>query len=121
MQVIVCYSNRSDNSDVDEEQDEPLQYNPVTCTGLQPGSDVYVFGLKLQIGADGSVIPTNQQKYIWIDAILHKLQRPVNPLSPIPSNSPKHLKNVVGGLQRIAGDNVMSGVYLLGKLTCNHV
>ena len=103
-------TNRCANSDVDEEQDEPLQYNPVTCTDLQPGSDIYVFGPELQIGADGSGIPPKQQKYIWIDAILHKLQRPVNLLSPIPSNSPKHLKNVVGGLQRISGDNMMSGM-----------
>ena len=101
---------------MDEEQNEPSQYDPVTCTGLQPGSDVYVFGPKFQIAADGSLVPMGQQQYMWIDTILRKLQRPVNPLSPIPSHSLKHLNIVVRGLHTFAGDNVMSGVYLLGKL-----
>ena len=73
-----------------------------------------------QISADGSVVPTSQHQYIWIDTILQKLQRPVNLLSPIPSYFLKHLNIVVGGLHTLAGDNVVSGVYLLGKLGLLH-
>ena len=109
------YLYRNDTSDVDEEQDEPSQYNPVTCTGLQPGSDVYVFGPNFQISANGSVVPTSQHQFIWIDSILQKLERPVNPLPPIPSYSLQHLYNVVSGVHTIAGDNVISGVYILGR------
>ena len=74
-----------------------------------------------EIAADGSLVPMGQQQYMWIDTILRKLQQPVNPLSSIPSHSLKHLNIVVGGLHTFAGDNVMSGVYLLGKLKWNEV
>jgi len=102
---------------VDEEQEGPSHYDPVTCTGLQPGSDVFVFGPKLQISAvDGSVIPPDQQRFIWIEHILQKLQRPVNPLSSIQINPNQHHLNVlIKGIHTIAGDNVVSGLYLLGK------
>ena len=54
--------------------------------------------------------------YIWIDEILQKLQRPLNPLSPLLHYSSDHLTTIVTGMRNLAGDNVLSGVYLLGAL-----
>ena len=86
----------------------------MTCTGLQPGSNVYVFGPEFQLSDDGCVIPVEDQRYIWIETVLQKLQQPVNPLPPLPNYSLNHLNTLVNAMQEIAGENVQSGVYLLG-------
>ena len=69
-----------------------------------------MFGPNLQL--------TDDQRFIWIDEILQKLQRPLNPLPPLSDYSFNHLNTVVTGMRTPAGDNVLSGVYLhvLGAL-----
>lgn len=90
-------------------------YEAVTCTGLQPNSDVFIFGPEFQVWYDGTLIPTNQQTFVWIDSILRKLPRPVNPLPPVPTYGLNHLGTLLRGMRDIAGDNVLSGVYLFGR------
>ena len=46
--------------------------------------------------------------------ILQKLQRPVNPLAPLPIDNGSHIATLVAGMCDVAGDNVLSGIYLLG-------
>ena len=58
-----------------------------------------------------------QQHYIWIPHIIEKLHRVVNPLSEIPSSLHYNaLQDVIWGIQQLSGDNVYSGVFLLGKV-----
>lgn len=103
--------------DSDEENDSnACQYDAVTCTGRQPCSDVFVFGRYLQLTDSGSVIPPDDQRFLWIDEILQKLQCPLNPLPPIRDFPPNHLSTILTGMLNIAGQNVLSGVYLLGTL-----
>lgn len=105
--------------DSDEDNDgNSCQFDAVTCTGRQPSSDVFVFGPNLQLTDNGIVIPADDQRFIWIDEILQKLQRPFNQLPPIPEHSLSlnHLSTIVKGMRDIAGENVLSGVYLLGVL-----
>ncbi len=106
---------RNEDSDADEDDTEPSRYHPVSCTGLQPDSKVFVFGPEFQIEEDGAVISQEKQQYIWIDAILQKLQRTVNSLPPIPNPTLQHLHTIVRGMHSISGDNVFSGLFLLGK------
>ena len=47
---------RNEDSDADEDDTEPSRYHPVSCTGLQPDSKVFVFGPEFQIEEDGAVI-----------------------------------------------------------------
>ena len=56
------------------------------------------------------------QMHVWVPRILHKLNRVVNPLRELPQpewNNP--IQRVVQGLQEIVGDNVLSGVFLVGE------
>lgn len=89
------------------------QYDAVTCTGVQPGSNVFVFGPNFQLYADGSIIPLNRQQFVWVESILQKLQIMVNPIER-PMSCHRHLRVLVKGVHSIAGDNIYSGVYLLG-------
>ncbi len=105
---------RDDNSDGDVSTDDPsLCYDAVTCTGLQANSNVYVFGPNFQLYADGSPVALNMQKFVWVETVLQKLQRVVNPIDR-PVSSLPHLDSLVRGIHTISGDNVYSGVYLLG-------
>lgn len=119
-QVPVCcyhFLLTYSQEDSDQSEDESFnQYDAVTCTGLQPGTDVYVFGPDFQVSSDGSVIPTNQQGFVWVEEILHKLQRPVNPLSPPAATDLNFdFRYIVNGMLKVAGDTIFSGMYLLGK------
>ena len=106
---------RLENSD--EDDNNACQYDAVTCTGRQPCSDVFVFGPNFQLTDSGLIISPDDQRFLWIDEILQKLQRPLNPLPPIPDYPLNHLSTVLTGIRDIAGENVLSGVYLLGMLT----
>ncbi len=54
---------RNEDSDADEDDTEPSRYHPVSCTGLQPDSKVFVFGPEFQIEEDGAVISQEKQQY----------------------------------------------------------
>ena len=77
-------------------------------------SDVFIFGPSLQFTSNGDEIPINKAEYVWVPEILDKLvPGGVHPIFDLP-----HIVNplnfVVSGLNRIAGENVISGVFLLG-------
>ncbi len=106
-----------DSSDESSSEDRGVQhYLPVTCTGRQPGSQVFVFSPTLQLDKYGNVIPPDEQQYLWIPHILDKLHRVVNPLPAFPlSLHCNALQKVIRGIQHLCGDNVYSGVFLLGE------
>ena len=109
-------SDSSDDDDADVVRGK--KFKAVTCTGRQPGSSVFVFGPTLHINDLGDLIPRESQEYIWVPRILHQLHRVVNPLAVLPDPvSDNPLQYVIRGLQSIAGDNVISGVFLLGGYT----
>ena len=109
----------SESSDDDEEDVvNDRKFQAITCTGRQPGSSVFVFGPTLHINCNekGDLLPREQQEYVWVPQILQHLHRVVNPLTALPNSSDDNpLRYVVQGLQNIAGDNVLSGVFLLGR------
>lgn len=87
------------------------------CTGQQPNFDVFLFGPTIQFDIHGNQIPLYQQRYIWIPHIIEKLHRVVNPLLLIPSSLHNNaLQDVISGIQQLSGNNVYSGVFLLGKV-----
>ena len=94
------------------------KYKVVTCTGRQEESKVFVFGPTLHFTDKGKQIPLQDQCYVWVPQFLAKTHTIVNTLPPqLPSiNEP--LQFVVRGLQSIAGDNALSGVFLLSEITC---
>jgi hypothetical protein len=108
-------SCRLEDSD-DESDDNATQYDAVTCTGRQPNSHVFVFGPNFQVADSGDIIPAEDQRFVWIDEILQKLHRPINPLPPLSDHSFNHLSKIVTGMRTLSGDNVVSGVYLIGEL-----
>ena len=101
--VIIDNPYRLEDSD-DESDDSATQYDAVTCSGRQPNSNVFVFGPNFQVRDNGDLIPAEDQRFIWIDEILHKLQRPLNPLS---DHSFIHLTKIVTGMHTLSGDNVL--------------
>lgn len=58
-----------------------------------------------------------EQRFVWIYEILQKLKRPINPLPPL-RNTMDYLQTLVRGMLDISGENVLSGVYLLGMFAC---
>lgn len=74
-----------------------------------------MFGPELQINDSGCVIPSDEHTFIWIDFILQKLARPYNPLPTLPNYGLNHIGTLVRGMHSIAGENVLSGIYLFGN------
>ncbi len=108
----VCRQQQSEDSDDGE---DIRQYKAVSCTGRQPDSNVFVFGPEIQFTSDGQQIPPDQQEFVWIPQILQKLDRVINPLSSLGSRVlQRPLHHVLHGMDEIAGDNLPSGIYMLG-------
>ena len=119
MRSAHSYTHRGDASDSDtsSSSSSQRQYTAVTCTGRQPNADVFVFGPRLQLDLNGEIIPEEDQEFVWIQDILDKLNRVVNPLPYIPKPGwANPLYSLIEGMQTIAGDNTISGVFLLGKV-----
>ena len=95
------------------------KFQAVTCTRRHPGSSIFMFGPTLHINEMGNLmIPRELQEYIWVPRILQLLHRVVNPLKTLPDPGVENpLKYVIEGLQNIAGENALSGVFLLGMYT----
>lgn len=113
------YTHRGDASDSDtsSSSSSQRQYTAVICTGRQPNADVFVFGPSLQLDLNGEIIPEEDQQFVWIQEILDKLNRVVNPLPSIPQPGwANPLHSLIEGMQMVAGDNTISGVFLLGKV-----
>jgi len=122
---MCCFFYRthdSDSSSSDENYSIPQRFFAVTCTGRQPNvqsevdEDVFVFGPDLQIDSCGMMIPECDRKYIWVPEILKQLSQNVNPIQILPPLPTQNALNyVITGINRIAGDNTCSGIFLLGR------
>ena len=105
--------------DLDEDlKDNMDKYKVVTCTGRQEESKVFVFGPTLHFTDKGKQIPLQDQCYVWVPQFLAKTHTIVNTLPPQLPPINKPLQFVVRGLQSIAGDNALSGVFLLSEIAC---
>lgn len=82
--------------------------------------EVFVFGPDLQLDENGMVIPECDRKYIWVPEILKQLRHNVNAIQILPSLPTQNALNyIVTGINRIAGDNTCSGIFLLGRYIFN--
>ena len=119
--IHACFSslNAGESSESSQSEDDDQvrgkKFQAVTCTGRQPGSSIFVFGPTLHMNEMGDLIPRELQEYIWVPRILQLLHRVVNPLTTLPDPGVENpLKYVIEGLQNIAGENALSGIFLLG-------
>jgi len=104
----------------------------VSCIGQQPDSKVWVLNSSIQIAANGSLIPSQQQEYIWItDKIIalrgldngdtlssflanQDLQHTIQvPLSEVP------LKSALQLLEKMMGFNFIPSVFTLASALLN--
>ena len=99
----------------DAEKDNMDKYKVVTRTGQQEESNVFVFGPTLHFNNKGRQIQCEDQCYVWVPQFLAKTHTIVNSLPPQLPEIDKPLQFVVEGLQSIAGENALSGVFLLSK------
>ena len=74
-----------------------------------------MFSPETHFDEDGSIIHQQDHKYLWIPQILDKLNQVTNPL-PVFSHKPDALQAVVRGIGHLCGDNIYSGVQLLGEI-----
>ena len=112
-----AYSASNEDTDPDSEC-ESTMHKAVTCTGMQEDGDAFIFGPHLHFTVEGSIIPTHQQQYVWVESIILKLQCRVNPLRGLP-RAPVSIINPLGEtllrMQKVVGENFISGAFLLGK------
>ena len=83
--------------------------------GRQPNSDVYVLGPNLQFFSDGTVVPIEEQIYVWVPRIIKKLKvsNLLHPLEKLPSVQ-QPLAKLMNGIIHIMGENWPSAVFILG-------
>ena len=83
--------------------------------GRQPHSDIYVLGPNLQFFSDGTVVPVEEQKYVWVPRIMKKLKMSnlLHPLTQLPSVQ-HPLNKLMNGVLQIMGENWPSAVFILG-------
>ena len=88
--------------------------------GRQPNSDVYVLGPDLQFFSDGTAVPVEEQKYVWVPRIMKKLKvsNLLHPLAKLP-NVHKPLNKLMNGIIQVMGENWPSAVFILGMCSVN--
>lgn len=103
-----------DLSSESDSEDEDKSLKPVTCIGLQPGSNVFVVGPDIQFYSDGRPVPPEEQKFKFILGQLGVMQvsAPVHNLPEVD----EPLVQVVEGIYRVGGENALCGLFCLG--TC---
>ena len=75
---------------------------------------MFVFGPSLQFSINGNEIPIDKQEYVWVPEIIDKLlPGGVHPICDL-THIVNPLDFVVSGLNQIAGENIISGIFLLG-------
>ena len=114
---INLFHNYSDSKNCaisEEGSRDQRHYRAVTCTGRQPNSDVFVFSPTLHLDKWDNIIPADEQQYLWIPQILDKLNQVTNPLASTPSIHAAAMHDVVRGIKHLSGENVYSGILLLG-------
>ena len=99
----------------ESDSDDSSSVSAVEQMGRQPGSNVFVIGPTLQFTSEGDVIPNEEQTYVWIPYILKKLKvlTSVSPITVLPEVEDP-LQRVLKGLRQICGDNLFSGMFVLG-------
>lgn len=84
---------------------------------MQDDDKTYVFGPNLHFDEEGNQIDSSQQDFVWVPEILDRLQCPINSLEQLPEvevGNPLHL--IISGFKVILGNNLASGISMLGKL-----
>ena len=114
--IIILLLSRLEDSDEDNDGCAS-QYDAVTCTGRQPCSNVFVFGPNFQLTDSGL---TMMIKGFFGST---KFSRNFNAHSihchPCLIFHPTiSVYTIVTGMRDISGENVLSGVYLLGMFIC---
>ena len=111
-----CYRFQDVYSESDSE-DEGKSLKPVTCIGLQPGSDVFVLGPEIQFYCSGQSVPPEGQEYKFIPLLLTQMGvlQISAPVYTLPEVSGDPLNLVVRAIQRLGGENSMCGLFCLGK------
>ena len=105
-----------DLSSESDSEDEDKSLKPVTCIGLQPGSNVFVLGPHIQFYSNGRPVPPEEQKFKYISFLLRQLG--VMQVSAPVYNLPEvdePLVQVIDGVYRVGGKNAMWGLFCLGK------
>ncbi len=112
----ICYRFQDIHSESDSE-DEGKSLKPVSCIGLQPGSDIFVLGPDIHFYCNGKSIPPEDQKYKFIPFILNQLgvMQISAPVYALPEVGGDPLFQVVRGIQRLGGENSMCGLFCLGE------
>ena len=89
--------------------------------GRQPGSQVFVLGPNLQFRSNGASIPQQEQTYVWVEYLLKKLKiiNQIHPLNDLPCVR-RPLHTAVKGIKKLSGQNALSAVHVLGKITNYH-
>ena len=78
---------------------------------------MFVFGSELQFWVSGKPIPVDDQEYIWIPELLAKLECPINNIHTLPTlRDPNALHYIVSGMKDVLGENILSGILMLGML-----
>lgn len=112
----ICSEDECD-SDSEVEGEPITTYKPVVCMGRQPHSDVYVLGPNLQFFSDGTVIPVEEQTYVWVPRIIKnlKISNLLHPITQLPSVH-QPLNKLTNGILQIMGENWPSTIFILGML-----
>ena len=74
-----------------------------------------MFSPTLHIDEHGNIIPEKEWQYLWIPQILEKLHQVTNPLPPF-FPKPQALQSIIRGISNLCGDNIYSGILLLGEV-----
>ena len=82
---------------------------------------MFVLGPNLQFRSNGESIPQGEQMNVWVDYLLKKLKiiNQIHPLNDLPFvRRPSH--TAVKGIKKLSGQNALSAVHVLGKITYYH-
>ena len=82
--------------------------------GRQPNSEVWVINRKVQIDADGLIIPPNDRAYVFSPRLENKvLVDPPMIKTPLSTDG---MQQLVKAMREFLGENFMSGIMLIGAL-----
>ena len=82
---------------------------------------MFVLGPNLQFRSNGASIPQQEKTYVWVEYLLKKLKiiNQIHPLNDLPCVR-RPLHTAVKGIKKLSGQNALSAVHVLGKITNYH-
>ncbi|XP_068722173.1 uncharacterized protein [Montipora capricornis] len=90
------------------------EFHCVKVLGRQPNSEVWVINRKVQIDADGLIIPPNDRAYVFSPRLENKvLVDPPMIKTPLSTDG---MQQLVKAMREFLGENFMSGIMLIGAL-----